>query len=264
MTRRLLAALLLLLPGAASAESVRARYEVHALGSILLELDARFEVTQQAYAVEAAFRTRGLAAMFVTARHVSRAHGGWADDRPVPAAFLSEGTWRGRPRRIALDWQGSHPRVLELLPPAEEEQREVVPDAQRRGTVDILSAFAGLVRHVGRLGRCDLDAPVFDGRRRSDFVTRSEGREVIRPWRNAWHGEALRCGYEGRLVAGFRHDEDRARAGEPQRGTAWMAAPYPGAPSIPVRVDIPTRWFGTVTAILLGAEPAQRRAELVR
>jgi hypothetical protein len=65
-------------------------------------------------------------------------------------------------------------------------------------------------------------------------------------------------------VAGFRRDQDRAEAGEPQRGTAWIASPYPGAPAIPVRVDIPTRWFGTVTAVLLGAEPAQRRAELVR
>lgn len=264
MMRCLLAALLLFLPGGVAAEGLRARYEVHALGSTLLEMEARFEVTAEAYVVEAAFRTRGLAALVASARHVSRAHGGWAEDRPAPAAFLSEGTWRGRPRRISLDWQGAQPRVLELLPPAEEEEREPVSEAMRRGTVDILSAFAGLVRQVGQTGHCNLAAPVFDGRRRSDFVTRSEGHERVLPWRSAWHGEALRCSYEGRLVSGFRRDQDRAQAGEPQRGIAWMAAPYPGAPSIPVRIDIPTRWFGTVTAVLLGTEPSQRRAELIR
>jgi hypothetical protein len=262
--RRSLIALLLLAPGAASGESLLARYEVHALGSTVLELEARFDVTAQAYAVEAAFRTRGLAALIATARHVSRAHGSWVEDRPVPAAFVSEGIWRGRTRRIRLDWQGSQPRVLELLPPSEEEAREPVPQALRQGTMDILSAFVGLGRHTARNASCDLVAPIFDGRRRSDFTARSEGRERILPWRGAWHGEALRCGYEGRLVAGFRRDQDRAEAGEPQRGTAWIAAPYAGAPAIPVRVDIPTRWFGTVTAVLLGAEPIQRGAELRR
>ena len=257
--RHLLVALLLLplVPVAAAGESLRARYEVYALGSTVLELEARFEVTAEAYRIEAAMRTRGLAALIASAQHVSHAHGVWAGDAPAPAGFVSEGTWRGRVRRISLDWQDTQPRVLELSPPNEDEDREPVAGALRRGTVDILSAFAGLTRHVGKAGSCDLAAPVFDGRRRSDFASRSEGRELIRPWRGAWHGEALRCGYEGRLVAGFRRDQDRTDAAEPQRGTAWMASPYPGAPAIPVRIDIPTRWFGTATAVLLRAEPVR-------
>jgi hypothetical protein len=256
--------LALFLPAAASAQAVRAQYEVHALGSVLLELEARFELTEAAYRVETAFRTRGLAALVVPAEHVSRVQGAFTAQATSPAAFVSEGTWRGRLRRIVLDWTNRDPRVVELVPDDASDDREAVPEAQKRGTMDILSAFAALTRQVGRVGHCDLTAPLFDGRRRSDVATRSEGRELIRPWRNAWHGEALRCGYEGRQVAGFRRDQDRARQEEPQRGTAWMASPYAGAPHIPVRVDIPTRWFGTVTAVLLGAEPVQRRAELRR
>ncbi|WP_170984881.1 DUF3108 domain-containing protein [Roseomonas sp. AR75] len=259
-----LALIALLLPGAAAAQTVRARYEVHALGATLLELEARFDLSETAYRIETAFRTRGLAALLVPAEHVSRAQGAFTAQAPAPSAFVSEGTWRGRLRRIVLDWTNREPRVVDLVPDGASDDREPVPEALKRGTMDVLSAFAALTRQVGRTGRCDLTAPVFDGRRRSEIETRSEGRERILPWRNAWHGDALRCGYEGRLVAGFRRDEDRARQEEPQRGTAWVASPYAGAPQIPVRVDIPTRWFGTVTAVLLGAEPVERRAELTR
>jgi hypothetical protein len=256
--------LALLLPGAVAAQPVRARYEVHALGSVLMELEARFELSEAAYRIEAAFRTRGMAALLVPADHVSHARGAFTAGAAAPATFVSEGTWRGNRRRIVLDWTNRDPRVVELVPGDATDDREPVPAALKHGTLDILSAFAALTRQVDRAGHCDLNAPLFDGRRRSDIATRSAGRERILPWRNAWHGEALRCTYEGRLVAGFRRDQDRARQEEPQRGTAWMAAPYPGAPAIPVRIDIPTRWFGTATAVLLGAEPVQRRAELGR
>ncbi|WP_270934071.1 DUF3108 domain-containing protein [Falsiroseomonas oryzae] len=261
--RSILAALLLLLPGAAAAEALRATYEVYALGSTVLELEARFELTRDAYRVETTLRTRGIAALVASGEQLSRVRGGWAGERPQPADFVTEGVWRGRMRRIALDWDGAEPRVLDLVP-SEAEERDPVPEAMRRGTVDVLSALAQLARQVAREGHCELTAPVFDGRRRSDFATRTEGREILRPWRGAWQGEALRCGFEGRLVAGFRRDQDRAEAAAPQRGTAWIAPPYAGAPAIPVRLDIPTRWFGTATAVLLRAEAVERRAEFRR
>jgi hypothetical protein len=253
----------LLLPAAGHAQPLRATYEVHAAGMVVLEMTATFDFRLDGYAVETLLRTRGLAAAIVGGEQVSRVRGGWADVAPVPASYVSEGVWRGRARRIALDWDQRQPRVLELLPPNEEE-REPVPEALMRGTMDVLSALAGLSRQVARDRRCDAEAPVFDGRRRSDFAARSEGWEAIRPWRGAWHGTALRCGFEGRQVAGFRRDQERAEAAAPQRGTAWIASPHEGAPPIPVRLDIPTRWFGTATAILLRAEAVERGVELRR
>ena len=84
-------------------------------------------------------------------------------------------------------------------------------------------------------------------------VRRTVGREVILPWREAWHGPALRCAFEGRLVAGFRLSQQRADT-TPQRGTAWVASPFAGAPPIPVRVEVPSRWFGQAVAVMLRAE----------
>jgi hypothetical protein len=260
--RRLLA-LLLLWPFAAPAQSLRATYEVHAAGMVVLELEARFTLGLDGYGVETRLRTRGLAASFVSGEQFSRVEGVWEGAAAKPARYLSEGTWRGNQRRIALDWQERQPRVLDLTPP-ETTEREPVPPEMTRGTTDLLSALATLVRRVGAERRCDIGAQVFDGRRVSEYAARSEGWEAIPRWRGSWSGPALRCGFEGRQLAGFRRDQDRAQAAEMQRGTAWIASPYAGAPAIPVRLDIPTRWFGTATAILLRAEPLQESVQIRR
>lgn len=256
--RRIALALLLGLASPAAAQPVAATYEVFAGGMTVLEMEARFTLDATGYRVETRLRTRGLAAAIVRGEQVSEVSGLWQGAAPVPARYVSEGVWRGRTRRIAMEWQEGQPRLLELTPP-DEVEREPVPEALRRDTMDALSALAQLARRVQREGACEGVAPVFDGRRRSDFHARSEGRETIRPWRGAWSGDALRCGFEGRQVAGFRRDQDQREAAAPQLGTAWIAAPYVGAPPIPVRIDIPTRWFGTATAVLLSAQPAQQR-----
>jgi hypothetical protein len=262
--RWILAALLLLTsPATAGAQGMRASYEVLAAGMVVMELAARIDMTETAYSVETTIRTRGIAAIFASAEQATRASGVFGAGLARPAGFVSEGIFRGQARRIALEWQAGDPRILELVPP-ETDERDPVPEAERRGTMDVLSLFAALGRQVAQVGHCDATAPLFDGRRRSDMTTTGRQMDRIAPWRGAWHGDALRCDYEGRQVAGFRRDQDREQAMRPQRGTAWIAAPYPGAPSVPVRMDIPTRWFGTVTAVLLRAEPVERRVQLGR
>ena len=258
-----LAACLMLAPATAGAQGMRASYEVHAAGMVVMEIEARFDLSEAGYRMETRVRTRGLAAVFVPGDQTTRAEGGWAGSAAAPADYVSEGTWRGRARRTALGWEGGVPRVRALLPPNEDE-REPVPEAMKQGTTDALSALAGMMRHVARDGGCTLAAPVFDGRQRSDFSAGNGRREMILPWRNAWQGEALRCDVEGVQRAGFRRDGEGRENARPQRGTAWIAAPYPGAPHVPVRVDMPSRWFGTATAVLLRAEPVERRADLGR
>ncbi|MGX9963896.1 DUF3108 domain-containing protein [Roseomonas sp. F4] len=248
-----LSGFLVLLPLAATAQPVRATYDVYAAGMTILQLEAVFDITPRGYEVETRMRTRGVASAFVPGEQMARAVGAWRGDRATPASFRSEGTWRGRQRVIVLGWEAGNPVVQALVPPNDEE-REPVPEADRLGTIDSLSAMALLSRAVAMTGSCEGQAPVFDGRRRSDFISRNVGQEVIRPWGAAWHGQALRCGFEGRMVSGFMRDQRRDQAAAPQRGTAWIAAPYPGAPPIPVRIEMESRWFGSATAVLLTAQ----------
>ncbi len=258
--RRLLPLLPFLLATPAAAQPVHAVYEVYAGGMTVLELEVAFDLHEGGYRIHSALRTRGIAATFAPGEQVTRTEGAWRGGEARPTAYVTEGTWRGTPRRIALAYEGADPVVRDLVP--SEEEREEVPAALRRGTVDVLSALATVSRAVDRTGRCDAATRVFDGRRLSEYAAVTESRDRVQPWRTAWLGEALRCRYEARLVAGFRRDQPREAAAEPQRGMAWLAAPYAGAPAIPVRVDIPTRWFGTATAVLLRAAPL--RAEQAR
>ncbi len=247
----LLAAVLAWLPFTAAAQPVRAVYEVHAAGMTVLELEAELDLTAEGYRFTTLARTRGLAAVFASGEQRAQVRGAWAGIAATPQAYASDGVWRGRARRTELAWASGDPVIRELVPLVDEEREDVPADLQR-GTVDALSALAQFSREVGRTGQCEAQAQVFDGRRRNDYVARTAGRDLIRPWRAAWHGEALRCSFEWRLVAGFRRDRS-VDEGRPQIGTAWLASPFPGAPPIPVRVEIPSRWFGTATAILLRA-----------
>jgi hypothetical protein len=222
----------------------------------VLELDARIEVSARGYKLQMSARTRGLASALVPGEQMASVEGLWNGVAVLPAAYRSEGAWRGRARRTTLEWERGNPVVRELVPGEQDDLIETVPPELRRGTIDGLSAMAALSQAVARTGLCEGQAFVFDGRRRSDFVSRTGGREIIRPWRGGWHGEALRCAFEGRLVAGLRRDQTREEASAPQLVTAWMAAPFPGAPPIPVRAEIPSRWFGPTTAILSRTEPS--------
>lgn len=254
---KLFPALLLLAAAPAGAQPIRAIYEVYAAGMTVLQVEAEIETTATGYRMTTAVRPRGVVATFFPGQQATRVQGQWAGLRALPSSYHSEGVWRGTARRTTLGWEGATLRLVDLLP-ADSAEHEPVSDDQKAGTTDALSALALASRAVQATGRCETEAAIFDGRRRSTYRLQTVGTEAVRPWRDAWHGQALRCGFEGRLVAGFRLDQprERERAATPQTGTVWIASPYPGAPALPVRLETQNRWVGTATAVLLRVEPA--------
>jgi hypothetical protein len=250
------------LPAAASSPRaahgpVQASYTAYWSGFSIATMDASLELGAEAYRVAATMRTTGLLAMFVRGEQVTTVEG-----RVQPAAalalqpqrFLTEGRWRNTLRRVAMSWSGTQPEVLALLP-ANQDEREPVPPELQRGTVDTLTALAALVRLAANENRCDGAAQVFDGRRRSDFTAVTDGTETLEA--NRWSGfagPALRCRFEGRQVAGFWKEQDRAEAAKPRGGTAWLASPGPGLPVIPVRIEADSAW-GTVYVHMIRAAP---------
>jgi hypothetical protein len=111
--------------------------------------------------------------------------------------------------------------------------------------------MAHLVRLIGQTGRCESRMRLFDGRRLSDVEARTVGIETLEPTsRSTFHGPALRCDFEGRLLAGFPSDEDRTRAAQPRGGSAWFAQLSPDGPPLPVRITFETRFFGHATMYL--------------
>ena len=251
----LLAVLLLAAALPARAQPVAATYNVVAAGLTVMELNATLDITEAGYAVEFRTRLRGVASAFGGGQLTTRVEGVWVGDAARPRRYVSEGTLRGsETRRTVLEWPGGQPAIRLMVPPNDAE-REPVPDADQRNTIDNLSAIAQLVRQVRRSGRCEGAVRVFDGRRLSALSATSQGQERFAPARDEWSGVALKCGFEGRFLAGFRRDEDVEAARRPQVGTAWLGEAAPGQPVMPVRVETVSRWFGTLSARLASAGP---------
>ncbi len=258
-------ALALAAPSSARAEgAVLARYEVRARGLSVMRVEALFDLSGPGYRVQTRVRPVGVGSAFGGGgEQVSTTEGSWRGADPLPRRHSSEGEWRGGRRAVLLDYApspgGGGAPLLRVLEPPLEPEREPVPEALKRNTMDGLSAMAKLLRAVERTGRCEGEAPVFDGRRRSDFRAWTEGPDELPRGEGAFAGPALRCAFLGRLVAG-RHaaEQGRDEGGRrpPRPAVAWVARPLPDRAAVPVLIEMPTRWFGTVRVVLAAAEPA--------
>ena len=257
-------ALALAAPSSARAEgAVLARYDVRARGLSVMRVEALFDLSGPGYRVQTRVRPVGVGSAFSGGgEQVSTTEGSWRGAEPVPRRHSSEGEWRDGRRAVLSDYgpsPGGGAPLLRVLEPPLEPEREPVPEALKRNTMDGLSAMAKLLRAVERTGRCEGEAPVFDGRRRSDFRAWTEGPDELPRGEGAFAGPALRCAFLGRLVAG-RHaaEQGRDEGGRrpPRPAVAWVARPLPDRAAVPVLIEMPTRWFGTVRVVLAAAEPA--------
>lgn len=241
--------MLLLAPASLTpALAVEAVYQVTQTGIAVVEITAQFEARPDGYWMRSVSRAVGIGRLFASHEIRSEVEGVWHAEGVQPQRFQAEGNWRGDARRTVLLYREGMPQALELEPP-EGATNELVPVSARRGAIDGLSAFALMSRTVTQTGRCDLSGPIFDGRRRLDWSSRTIG--PVRTVHGGQEVEALQCGLESRLVAGVRHGDDRARAMQPRPATAWLAKVDQRLPPIPIRVEFPSTIFGTMRLELL-------------
>ena len=232
----------------APAAETRVGYAAYAAGLNVLTMQAAFAVGPQAYSVHLVLDTAGLFGAVVHSHSDSTATGRFAQERAEPQRFYSWGDTRGRRRITQIDYPGGEPKIVQLVPPISEDDRDPVPPAQTAGTLDSLSAMAELIHLAASTGHCDGTARLYDGRRLSELSARTVGQEVLAPSdRSSFSGPALRCDFEGRQLAGFVHDADETELKQVQHGSAWLARLVPGGALLPVRISFQTRWFGAAT-----------------
>jgi hypothetical protein len=252
------AALALTQPAMAE-EPLRLSYKTYAVGLHIADAEAALSLGPLTYEFALSFRTTGIVGVVVAGQNASAVHGTWNGDRATPRQYTSSGTWRGDPRTTLIDYDQGIPVIRELLPPLEPE-REVVPDTLRAGTTDSLTALVALIRTVARSGRCENSIRTFDGRRATEIVSHTAGRETLEvTGRSSFAGPALRCDFASRVLAGLRTDEVAKPDYRPLRGSAWLAAVAPDRPIVPVRMTVETRWFGDATSYLTGVERSARQ-----
>jgi len=244
LSNPLLALLLMLSPvWLGQAAAVEAVYQVTQTGIAVVEITAQFETRPDGYWMRSVSRAIGIGRLFAPHEIRSEVEGAWRAEGVAPQRFQAEGNWRGDARRTVLLYREGMPQPLELEPP-EGTTNELVPLPARRGAIDTLSAFALMSRTVMQSGHCDVAGPIFDGRRRLDWSSRTLGTARIN--HAGREIESLQCGLESRLIAGLRHGDDRDRATQPRPAMAWLAKVDQRLPPIPIRVEFPSTMFGTM------------------
>jgi hypothetical protein len=235
---------------AAEDGAVHASYGTYAVGLHVADVDAAFGLGPWSYQMQLAYHTTGLAGLFYQGHQVNTVHGSWQDDEPEPREFFGDGFWRGMRRVTVIDYDRGQPEIREMVPPNETE-RQPVPGDLRANSIDTLSALAELIRRVAASGRCETTVRTYDGRRVTEVTAHTAGTETLAPTdRSMFSGPALRCDFEGRMLAGFLlSDSDEAHR-RPLHGSAWLAPIVPDAPPVPVRMVFETRWFGDATMYL--------------
>ncbi len=252
----LVLAMLLAAPACAAEDGdVHAAYDTYAAGLHVANVEAGFGFGPWSYQVQLAYHTTGLVGFFFRGHQLNTVTGSWDDAQPAPHEFFGDGLWRGLHRITLIDYDRGMPVVRDLEPPNETERQDVPPDL-RAHTVDTLSALAELMRNVAASGRCETTVRTYDGRRVTEVTARTVGKETLAPTdRSAFSGQALRCDFEGRMLAGFLlGDSDEAHR-RPLHGSAWLAEAVPGTLPMPVRMTFETRWFGDATMYLTKAGP---------
>jgi hypothetical protein len=211
----------------------------YALGAKAFSVKLDLQRDDDAVTVDTSMQTFGLVNFLMSFELTGHIAARLRDGRMLPVRYItnSDGTWSKRSARITWDADGMP--VAELQPPVDQDERDPVPEALKRGTVDPASAIVGRALRGGDTPPCTGSDAVFDGRRRYNLHFAPVGPVTLTPQdRSAYAGPAFECTMRLEPVAGYQHgDEANVRAIEQRVTRLWLARP-PGIDAwIPVRID---------------------------
>jgi uncharacterized protein DUF3108 len=242
---------LLLVIGAALAQSppqsdrVAMRFEMFSRAGLHV-LTNRTEIDEvgERYAIVSELTTRGLTGLLVDLADHSKVRGRLTADSALPEAFSGEVRRNGADRRDRVDYRDDGSIEGSASPPP----ITPIAPAQRRGTVDALTAFFLVERQLGRGGDCTLVIPVYDGRRRYDLRYTHRGEQRLSPdGGQRFEGATRVCDMKRSEIAGFPADPKESEGA--RKGTIWFARLVPGDLLVPVRFELETE-IGQVTGYL--------------
>ena len=163
----------------------------------------------------------------------------------MPVRAGADSAWNGKQRRTRLTYKDGGPPATLIEPPAENEDRDVVPPALRVGARDLAGAVLAMLTRLEKTQGCDLREAVFDGRRRYNLVLDQRGHDTIpRNDYSAFSGKALRCGVKVERIAGYRRNFEPSRWRSSEGATLWIGRVFDNIPPVPVRMELDTRLGG--------------------
>jgi hypothetical protein len=246
-TGTLLLLVLVSLPLQAEAQSpgdFHAEYAVYTDGLHIAQVSVQANLTSSGYRIALHTETVGFFSFLKRGYSDSSAFGYFTPSGVAPQHFEFQSLWSGTLRQAVIDYREGFP-LVRLLVPDDTAEREPVPGEWRAGSIDSLSAVALLVHHLAHTGRCDGESRTFEGRMVFVISARTVGETVLTTTaRSPFAGAALRCDFEGRVLAGFLRHRAQEEAEQSQHGSAWFATVLPNLPPVPIRLAFDMHWAG--------------------
>ncbi|WP_148219460.1 DUF3108 domain-containing protein [Azospirillum sp. B510] len=250
----------------AIAEPVRATYRVFVGGVTALDVVATLDVAGDRYRIAVSAVTGGTIGRLFDWRTDSQSDGHIQGGDLRPTSHSQTSQLRGEPRNVTLTYGTQGDVTATVTPPPEADDREPVPPALQRDTLDPLTAVLDLLFTVGTRQSCTQSLPVFDGRRRYDMVFADVGPRIVNPSRNSiFSGIAQQCRVTYKPVAGYARSSSgrfmqRGNPADRPPVELWLAPVATGYPPLPVRLETDSD-LGSVVVHLTGITPpaAERR-----
>jgi hypothetical protein len=227
-------------PAAAAPVPLAVRYEAYVAGFPVVSFAFRLDETGKAYTLDGEVKTVGLLRLFYRLDLATDSTGTIAAGTLKPSFHEQQVRIRGHERMARLDYPGDGTVKTVLVPPVDAGRPKPTPQ-ETIETLDPLSAILAIGRSVTATGRCDGRFSVFDGRRRYDLVLADDGTQRLeKSAEYGYAGEVRRCSVAAVKIAGFSWDQDYSP--HTTDGRVWFAAPRPGAPALPVRIEFSSGW----------------------
>ncbi|MEL6318844.1 MAG: DUF3108 domain-containing protein, partial [Pseudomonadota bacterium] len=159
---------------AAALDNVALAYNIYVGGVLIGGADLNVDVLGPEYAARSRLITKGVAEWVVSATFDFQS-GGAIDPKGAvsPALFQADGTYEKSRLTVAMSYADGAPNVVVADPPFKPRPYQVDPKTQV-GALDPIAAIVAAMRPGAPDALCDRRIPVFDGRRRYDFILDGE------------------------------------------------------------------------------------------
>lgn len=234
-------------------------YNIYAGGVHALTAEFDLSLGAQSYGVALQAQTQGMIGSLFPWKGEYATTGITQNGEFAPLIHESRSKWKENTKITSLEYDKDGRFVESRL---DKDGKETVKNdfngALTKETVDMLTGALRLFQSGNEHNNCEGKAAVFDGKRRFNIVFKADGKDTIAPSKySSYSGDALRCIVEVEPVAGFKkkdmhkgwmavQEHTKARKKLP---TLWLAAPFEGAPVVPVRMEISSA-YGSVVAHL--------------
>lgn len=231
------------------------KFGLYAMGGQAFDVDFTVTRTGAGLHMTQAMRSTGAANLMMRMRMAASMQARIGSDgllQPLRYLNQSDGTFSRRSVLMEWDAQGM-PRAV-VSPPTEEDDRDPVPEAMIRGTLDPTTAALTRLMRASAEPPCEGSEKVFDGRRRYDLQFTPVQMESIPPSsRSAYAGLAFRCQMRTLPIAGYnRKYLEGTKRFEQEPTDIWLVHQPAAGIWLPVRLR--SSWtFGDVTGHIAAA-----------